>query len=94
MLTPPGFDALLDEVCVKLGYCGSVKDGERLHVTKFIPNAGMVTADQFVEWVFLADGQDPNIDLIRWQPHKTLIRAAFVDCMGGESVDASLLRWD
>jgi len=82
----------MHEVCVKLGYCGSVKDGKRLHVTMFIPDQGTVTGDQFVEWVFLGDGQDPNVDLAR--RHKPLIRAAFVACMGGESVDAHLLRWD
>jgi hypothetical protein len=84
----------MEEVCVKLGFCGSVKDDKPLHVRMFIPDEGTVTADQFVEWVFLADDMDPNADLKRWQPCKDRIRAAFIACMGGESVDAHLLRWD
>src|SRR5688572_25548316 len=47
------YAALLNEVCVRMGYCGSMKDGERLHVDDFIPDAGLVTADQFAEWVVL-----------------------------------------
>ena len=80
----------MHKVCVGLGYCGSVKDGKPVHVTMFIPDEGTVTADQFVDWVYLAEGQDPNDDLAR--RHKRLIRSAFVACMGGESVDAHLLR--
>ncbi len=49
-------------VCVDWGYCGSVKaNGTPLHVTMFIPDEGPVTADQFVEWVFLADNMNPNV---------------------------------
>jgi len=53
-----------------------------------------VTADQFVEWVFLADNMNPN-DGPDWYPtHKSNIRAAFVEHMGGDVVDAKLLRWE
>ncbi len=80
----------MDEVCVGLGYCGSTRDGKRLHVTMFIPDAGDVTADQFVEWLFLADRDDPQRN-----PKLTgEIRSAFVRHMGAEVVDARALRWD
>lgn len=88
-----GFDALMHFVCVGWGYCGCVKDGRPLHVDMLIPPDGPVTADQFVEWVFLADNMNPNSEPERWQPHKDAIRAAFVEHMGGEIVDATRLRW-
>jgi hypothetical protein len=81
------------EVCVGWGYCGSIKDDKPLHVDMFIPESGLVSADQFVEWVFLADNQDPNRDLEKWQPHKDAIKAMFIKHMGGETVDAARLRW-
>ena len=83
----PGYAALLNEVCVGLGYCGCIKDGEPLHVDDFIPDAGLVTADQFAEWVVLADNMDPSTN-----PHLNAIRRAFVRHMGADTVDATLLR--
>lgn len=91
---PGGFDALMDFVCVGWGYCGSIHpNGTPLHVTLFVPDYGPITADQFVEWVFLAERVNPNVDLDRKQRHEDAIRAAFVRHMGGEVVDASRLRW-
>jgi hypothetical protein len=89
-----GYDALLHEVCVEFGFCGCIKDGRPLHVNWFIPSRGPVHADQFVEWVFLADNMNPNSRLERWQPLKDAIRAAFIKYMGGEVVDATRLRLD
>lgn len=88
----PGYDALLHFCCVRLGYCGSVKDGEPLHVDMFIPEAGAITADQFVDWMFRAEQLDPASDE-RLQAHGRAIRAAFVEHMGAEVVDAEALRW-
>lgn len=88
------FDSLMRVVCVEWGYCGSIhRNGTPLHVTLFIPDEGPVTADQFVEWVFLADRENPNVDLGRMQRHKDALRAAFVQHMGGEVVEARRLRW-
>ena len=83
-----GYGALRHEVCVVWGFCGSIKRRQPLHVDFLIPASGPVTADQFVEWVFLADNLNPNLDPERWQPHKDAIRAAFVKHMGAEIVDA------
>lgn len=83
----PGYDALLHEVCVRLGYCGCIKDGKPLHVDDFIPETGLVSADQYAEWVVLADNLTPSTS-----PHLKDIRAAFVRHMGAESIDAKLLR--
>jgi hypothetical protein len=88
-----GFDALMHDICVEWGFCGCIKDGRPLHVTWFIPSRGPVRADQFVEWVFLADGLNPNSEPERRQKCKDLIRAAFIRHMGAEVVDAKQLRW-
>lgn len=88
-----GFDALMCIVCPEWGFCGTIKDGRPLHVTDFIPERGPVTADQFVTWVFLGDGMDPDALSHRWQRHKDAIKAAFIEHMGSDVVDASLLRW-
>jgi hypothetical protein len=88
-----GYDALMREVCSVWGFCGCIKDGTPLHVDLLIPPDGPVTADQFVEWVFLADNLNPNLEPERWLRHKEAIRAAFVRHLGGETVDAQKLRW-
>jgi hypothetical protein len=85
-----GYDALMHEVCVGWGYCGCMKDGQPLHVDLFIPAEGPVTADQFVEWVFLADNTNPNL---MPDTHRKALRQAFLRHMGGETVDAKLLKW-
>ena len=84
------YDALLHEVCVGLGFCCSVVDGEPLHVDAFIPTHGRVSADQFVEWVFRAEGMNPKeADAVT---HAHSLRAAFVRHMGSEFVDAEALK--
>ena len=87
-----GYGALMHSVCAEWGYCGSFKDGRPLHVDFLIPPEGPVTADQFVEWVFLAENMNPNVGGSSEQ-YKAAIRAAFVKHMGGEVVDARQLRW-
>ena len=80
-----GFDALLRHVCVELGFCGSVVDGEPRHVSMLIPAAGTVTADSFADLVFEAEG-------LVLETHRQQLRAAFMRYMGSEVVDAHLLR--
>ena len=89
----PGYDSLMREVCAVWGFCGCMKQGQALHVDLIIPPSGPVTADQFVDWVFLADNLNPNLQPERWERHKAAIKAAFVQHMGGETVDARELRW-
>ena len=84
------YDALLHEVCVGLGFCGAIVDGELQHVDKFVPDQGIVSADQFVDWVFLAEGWDPSeSDALR---HRAGLRSVFLKHMGAEAVDARNLR--
>ena len=84
----------MHEICVGFGFCGCIKDGRPLHINRFIPSAGPVTADQFVEWVFLADDMNPLSERKNWRDLKDKIRLAFVRHMGAEKVDATLLKWD
>lgn len=94
MTEKTGYDALMHDVCVGYGFCGCIKDGRPLHVDNFIPSEGAVTADQFVEWVFLADNMNPaSYTGARWDSIKRKIRDAFVKHMGSEVVDASRLQW-
>lgn len=88
------YDALMHEVCVGCGWCGGIVDGRPSHVDHLIPERGAVTADQFVEWLFRAEGVDPQADPRKWQSHKDMLREAFVRHMGSDVVDASLLKWD
>jgi hypothetical protein len=88
----PGYDALLHFCCVRLGYCGSVRDGEPLHVNMLIPDEGAVTADQFADLVFKAEQINPDHDGPSGR-HWRAIKAAFVEHMGGEAVDASELAY-
>ena len=88
----PSYNLLMHDVCVGQGWCGGIVDGKPSHVDDFIPETGPVKADQFVEWLFIADGQDPDVDLEKWQKHKDALRQLFVKHMGGEVVDASKLK--
>ena len=83
----------MDEICVGLGFCGCIKDGRPSHVRQFIPSRGPVTADQFAEWVFLADDMNPNSEPKRWEALKDKIKQAFIRHMGAEVVDAKMLKW-
>lgn len=86
----PAYNAFLTQVCVALGFCGSVANGEPLHVDQFIPESGPVSADQFVNWVFRAEGMDPDeTDALK---HAHSLRKAFVRHMGFEVVDAAVFK--
>ena len=92
MSTKPNFDTLMNAVCVGHGYCGSLQDGGFLHVTDFIPKRGQVTAEQFVDWLFMAEGSSwvGNTTAMR---HRETLRQYFILHMGGGAVDARKLQW-
>lgn len=85
------YEALQHEVCVGLGFCGSVIDGKPSHVDDFIPDHGPVSADEFVQWVFLAEGTDANA--VTATRHAASLREAFIKHMGSDTVDATRLKW-
>lgn len=68
--------------------------GEPRHVTDFLPASGQVTADQFVMWLFAADGVDPSADPAKWQAHYHELREAFVRHMGGDKAEVDRLKWN
>lgn len=90
----PNYNALQHDVCVGRGWCGSIVDDKPSHVDDLIPEAGPVTADQFVDWLFIAEGLDPVSEPDKWQKHKDGLREAFIRHMGADVVDASALKWD
>jgi len=47
-----------------------------------------------VNWLFDADGIDPNEDRAKWQSHIDGLRNAFVRHMGGAVVDVRRLRYN
>ena len=90
-MSKTGYDALMHEACVVWGFCGCIKQDQSMHVDLIIPPSGPVSADQFIDWLILADNLNPNDG--NWYQHKQALHAAFVKYMGAETVDASLLRW-
>lgn len=71
-----------------MGYCGSVVDGEPRRVEDYIPEVGTVSADQFVSWLFLAEGLDPV-----GSSHADEIRRMFLELVGDNVADAKKLKW-
>jgi hypothetical protein len=89
-----GFEALMQVVAAEwcLGQ-GFGPDGESIDLTRYVPESGVVSADDFVRWAFEASDVAFDDPAPRWQRAKAEIRAAFVTHMGGETVDAARLRW-
>ncbi len=88
------FDAVMDAVCLGCGFCGSLQDDKPVHVTDYIPQSGPVSAEQFVEWLFLADNMREAYSAPKWRDIRLRLQAMFVEHMGAEVVDASRLRWE
>lgn len=80
------YDKLLEEVCVRLGFCGAVVDGHSLHVDQFLPQAGVLTSEEFAAALFKAEGWDP--DGSEGQTFRSSVREAFVRHMGRSEMDA------
>lgn len=87
------YDALMHEVCVGLGWCGSTVNGQPRHVNDYLPDSGPVTADQFVDWLLEAEGFAPTDHPERVKRWRKQLLPVFVKHMGGEVVDASKLKW-
>jgi hypothetical protein len=83
------YDKLLEDVCVRLGFCGSVGDDQPLQVDQFLPQIGPLTDEVFADAIFKAEGWDPDSSEAR--RFRSSLRDAFVLHMGGSEIDASLL---
>jgi hypothetical protein len=82
--------ALLNDVCVRLGFCGSIIDGEPSHVDFILPKQGRVSASLFAELVLRAEGLD--LDGPSAHAFRRPIRDAFIQHMGAAEVDVALLK--
>jgi len=80
------YDKLLDELCVRFGFCGSVVDDQPRQVDQFLPHSGRLTDEEFIDALFKAEGWDP--DGPEAQKFRPSVRAAFVRHMGGANIDA------
>lgn len=49
-------DNLLEKGCVHLGFCGSVADGQPLHVDQFLREFGVLTHDEIADALFNVEG--------------------------------------
>ncbi len=88
---PNGFHGLMDFVCPTMGYCGSVIDGKPRHVCALLPEFGTVSSDEFVDFLFEAEG----IPREHWNDsHRQKIKEAFRKHMGKDEVRAECLDWD
>lgn len=69
------YDNLLEEVCVRLGFCGSIVDGQPVHVDQFLPEDGVLTNEAFADALFKAEGWE--VGLIRLSSLPSPLRSDF-----------------
>lgn len=81
------YDKLLDDICIRLGFCGSFVDGQALRACHFLPASRTLTADDFADASFRAEGWAP--DGSEAQTFRSRVRDAFVQHMGELQVDAA-----
>ncbi len=84
MTRPNRFDGMMNEFCAGMGWCGGVRDGRRWRVTDFIPDAGFVSADDFVSWLILAEGLDPHENSSGMRKTKERLKKVFLKHMERE----------
>ena len=91
IISPNSFDLLLQDICVRNGFCGGIANGQPTHVTDLLPAGGLVTADEFARLVIRAehDGDDPSDKVKRWTK---LLTAKFVEHMGAIEAPAEALQ--
>lgn len=89
MGSPKKFDGMMHKVCVGMGFCGSVVDGEPRHVMDYFPKSGRVTAEQFASWVLEAEGMPSE----QGEPFWYGLRDVFIEHMGSETVNVRDLQW-
>lgn len=91
MVKPNSFDGMMNEYCVRCGYCGGSKDGVRVNVRDFVPKTGEVSVYDFVDWLILAEGMDPSELGKEMQRRKSHLRSIFRKHMGSDLVQAERL---
>ena len=84
------YTKLLEEVCVRLGFCGSLVDDKPLHVDQLLPRTGSISANTFADALFKAEGWEPDGGAA--DRHRASVCDTFVRHLGALEVDARLLR--
>jgi hypothetical protein len=82
---PSPFDRLLWDICVNLGFCGGLMNGEPTHVSDLIPEAGVLGAAAFADLVIRADGGGPT-------RLRQALEAKFVEHLGVPVVPVEQLK--
>jgi hypothetical protein len=82
------YEKLLEDVCVRLGFCGSVVDDQSLHVDQFLPQSGALTDEGFADALFKAEGWATDSSEAR--TFRSSVRDAFIRHMGSSEIDTSL----
>ena len=84
------FDGLMRAVCVGYGFCGSLQDDGFEHVSDYFPERGQVTAEQFIDWLFMAEGE-PTHHGPRRMLMREKLRTCFIGYMGSDVINAKKL---
>lgn len=88
MAKPNKFNGMLREYCVDFGFCGSIKNEKAIHVTDLIPKTGIISAEDFVEWLCDAEIMGEH-DRVKYRDK---LKTIFIKHMGGSEVDAKQLH--
>jgi hypothetical protein len=78
------FDLLIEEIGT-LGFCGSLIDGRRSHVSDFLPKTGSLSAEGFSTHVIRAEGMSETDG----SSYFRRLRNAFIQRMGSRQIDVS-----
>ena len=88
------YEKLQHDLCVGMGFCGGLVGNRPVHVDDFIPETGEVTVEQFLGWLFRAEGDGYPPD---FEPKSSSfydeLKSIFVKHMGSVIVDAARLKW-
>lgn len=87
------FDTLLWDICVNLGFCGGLVEGEPTCVRDLIPAEGLLSAGAFAKLAIRAEGNWPDPDGAHRRWGETL-EAKFAEHLGGPVVPVQELKGD
>lgn len=87
---PPSAKLFWD-ICVNLGFCGGLVDGEPTNVADLIPADGILGAEAFADLALRAEGAwpDPEQARRRWG---AILQSKFVEHLGARAVPVKLLK--
>ena len=91
IISPNGFDLLLQDICVQHGFCGGIVNDKPAHVTDLLPVSGTVTAEEFARLVIRAehDGVDHPNKVKRWTE---MLKAKFIKHMRASEAPVEALQ--